>query len=67
MLLDDIKKRVGEAIKAKNDVEREVLRLTLGELQTLEARNGHPATDDEAAQVIRKLIARPRSIARSWC
>jgi uncharacterized protein YqeY len=56
MLLDEIKKRVGEAIKARNDVEREVLRLTLGELQTLEARTGHPATDDEAAQVIRKLI-----------
>ncbi|MBI2894668.1 MAG: GatB/YqeY domain-containing protein [Deltaproteobacteria bacterium] len=56
MLIDEIKKRLGEAIKAKNDVEREVLRVALGEIQTLVARNGRPATDDEAAQIVRKLV-----------
>ncbi len=56
MLLEDIKKRLSGAIKAKNDVEREVLRVALGELQTLEARTTHTATDDEAAQILRKLV-----------
>lgn len=56
MLLDEIKKRLAEAIKAKNEVEREILRVTLGELQTLEARNTKAPTEDEAAQVIRKLV-----------
>lgn len=56
MLIDDIKKRLSEAIKAKNDVEREVLRVALGEIQTLVARNGRPATDDEAIQIVRKLV-----------
>ena len=55
-LLDEIKKRLGEAIKAKNDVEREVLRVALGEIQTLQTRTAKPATDEEAAQIIRKLV-----------
>ena len=56
MLLDEIKKRLGEAMKAKNDVEREVMRVALGEIQTLQTRTAKPATDEEAAQIIRKLV-----------
>ena len=56
MLLDDIKKRLSAAIKTKSEVEREVLRLTLGEIQTLEARTGKAPTDEDAAQIIRKLV-----------
>jgi uncharacterized protein YqeY len=56
MLLDDIKKRLAAAMKAKHDVEREVLRVALGEIQTLEARTGKAPTDDDAAQIVRKLI-----------
>jgi uncharacterized protein len=56
MLVDEIKKRLAVAMKAKNDVEREILRVTLGELQTLETRATRPPTDDEAAQIIRKLV-----------
>lgn len=56
MLLDEIKKRLGVAMKAKNDVEREVLRVALGEIQTLEARTQRPPTDDEAVAILRKLV-----------
>lgn len=56
MLVDDIKKRLGVAMKARNDVEREILRVTLGELQTLETRTSRAPTDDEVAQIIRKLL-----------
>jgi uncharacterized protein len=56
MLLDEIKTRLGAAMKARNDVEREILRVALGEIQTLEARHGRPPTDDEAVQVLRKLV-----------
>jgi len=56
VLVDDIKKQVTVAMKAGDSVARDVLRLALGEIQTAEARKNAPATDDEAAAVVRKLI-----------
>jgi len=55
MLVDEIKKRVMAAIKARSDVEKEVLRVALGEIQTVEAR-GSKLSDDEAAAIVRKLV-----------
>jgi uncharacterized protein YqeY len=55
MLVDTIKARVKEAMKAKNVVEREILRVLLGEIQTVEARNAKAMSDEEALGVVKKL------------
>jgi uncharacterized protein len=56
MLIDEIKKRVMQAMKDKRDVEKEVLKVALGEIQTAGARAGRDLNDDEAAQIVRKLV-----------
>lgn len=56
MIVDDIKKRITEAMKARKQVEREILRLALAEIQQVEVRSGTAATDDEAAKIIKKLL-----------
>lgn len=56
MLVDELKKQVMQAVKAHDDVARDVLRLALGEIQTAEARTNRALDDDEAASVVRKLV-----------
>ena len=56
MLVDDIKKRAAEAVKAGDTVARDVLRLALGEIQTAEARKNTTLGEEEAAGALRKLI-----------
>lgn len=56
MLVDDIKKQITGAMKSGDVVARDVLRLALGEIQTAEARKNAPASEDDAANAIRKLI-----------
>ena len=56
MLVDTIKARAMEAMKSKDALATAILRLALGEIQTLEARSNRAATDDEAAAVVRKLV-----------
>ena len=55
MLVDEIKQRLKAAMKAQNVVEREILRVALGEIQTIEARSG-TMTDAEAAGILKKLV-----------
>lgn len=55
MLVDEIKRRITAAMRAGNTVEKEVLRVALGEIQTVEAR-GTAVTDDGAAAIVRKLV-----------
>lgn len=56
MLIDEIKKRALQAMKAGKSLEKDILRLALGEIQTLEARDNRALSDDEASAVVRKLI-----------
>ena len=56
MLIDDIKKRVVLAMKAKNTQERDILKVVLGDLQIQETRKGDALTDAEAQQIVRKVI-----------
>ncbi|MEO0514027.1 MAG: GatB/YqeY domain-containing protein [Planctomycetota bacterium] len=56
MLIDDIKKRIIVAMKAKNTQERDILKVVLGDLQIQETRKGEALTDAEAQQIIRKVI-----------
>jgi hypothetical protein len=55
MLVDEIKRRVTAAMKAGRTLEKEILRVALGEIQTAEAR-GPATTEESAAAVVRKLI-----------
>lgn len=56
VIVDDIKKQITAAMKSGDGVARDVLRLALGEIQTAEARKNAPASDEDAAAAIRKLI-----------
>lgn len=56
MLVEDLKKRAAEAVKAQDTVARDVLRLALGEIQMAEARKNAPLGDDEATAIVRKLL-----------
>jgi len=55
MLIDQIKARMLAALKARQPLEKEILGVALGELQTVEARKG-TLSDEEAAGIVRKLI-----------
>jgi hypothetical protein len=55
MLVEEMKRRINAALRAGNTVEKEILRVALGEIQTAEAR-GPATTDESAAAVVRKLI-----------
>jgi uncharacterized protein YqeY len=56
MLLDDLKAKITAAVKAKDEVARDVLRLALGEIQTGEARASRALKDDEIAGILKKLV-----------
>jgi len=54
-LSERIKAQMLAALKAGRSLEKEILRVALGEIQTLEARKGE-LTEDEVAAVVRKLV-----------
>lgn len=56
MLIDEIKARMFKAMKAGNVVEKEILRVAMGELTTDAARPGRTGSDEEAQAILRKLI-----------
>lgn len=55
MLVDEIRRRITEAMKGGDAVEREILRVALGEIQTAEARGGS-VTDEASFAILRKLL-----------
>lgn len=66
MLLDAIKARMFKAMKAGNSVEKEILRVAVGEITTEAAREGRTGSDEEAQAILRKLIkSNDESIAAS--
>jgi uncharacterized protein len=56
MLLDEIKARMFRAMKAGDTVEKEILRVAVGEITTDAAREGRKGNDEEASAILRKLI-----------
>jgi len=56
MLLDEIKAQMFRAMKAGNIVEKEILRVAVGEITTEAAREGRKGDDDESRAILRKLI-----------
>ncbi len=55
-LAENIKSNLTTAMKERNEVKKNVLRVVLGEVSTSESRSGKKMTDDEVAKVIRKVI-----------
>lgn len=55
MLTEDIKQRMFVAMKAGRTVEKEILRVALGEITTAEARGGGPFTDADVHAILKKL------------
>ena len=55
MLLDELKARMFRAMKEKRDVEKEILRVAIGEITTDAARPGRKGDDAEAIAIIRRL------------
>jgi len=56
MLLDEIKTRMFKAMKEGRIVEKEILRVAVGEITTQAARAGSTGGDEEAQAIIRKLV-----------
>ncbi|HEX5099611.1 MAG TPA: GatB/YqeY domain-containing protein [Polyangiaceae bacterium] len=56
MLLDEIKAQMFRAMKAGNVIEKEILRVAVGEITTEAARDGRKGDDDEARAILKKLI-----------
>jgi uncharacterized protein YqeY len=52
----NLQAKLQEAIKARNDLAKEVLRVVLGEVSTLQARTGKEAGDAEIHGIMRKLM-----------
>ena len=56
MLKDEMKSRMLEAMKAGRTIERNILRVALGEVQRIESDRGEDAPDDAVGKILRKLI-----------
>jgi hypothetical protein len=56
MILDTLKAQILQAMKAKDEVARDVLRLASSEVQKVEANSGKAPTDEEVVVVLRKLV-----------
>src|SRR5450432_934138 len=56
MLVDQIKARMFQAIKAGAHLEKEILRVAVGEITTEAARPGRKGSDEEAQAILRKLV-----------
>ncbi len=56
MLIDQIKKRIVQAMKEKDEVAKSVLRLAQSEINAAEARANRPLREDEEAAIVRKLV-----------
>jgi uncharacterized protein YqeY len=55
-LVDQIKAQMFRAIKAGNVVEKEILRVAMGEITTDAARPGKKGDDEESLAILKKLV-----------
>jgi uncharacterized protein YqeY len=53
----DLRAKLQEAIKAKDDLARDVLRVIMGEVSTRQARTGKEPRDEEVHGIIRSMVA----------
>ena len=55
-ILDELKARMNEAMRSKDEVAKNIYRLAYSEAQLAEARSGKAVTEDEAIAVLKKLV-----------
>jgi uncharacterized protein len=55
-LLEQIKARMFAAMKSGNTVEKEILKVAMGEITTDAARAGRKGDDEEAQGILKKLV-----------
>jgi uncharacterized protein YqeY len=53
----DLQAKLREAIKARDDLAKDLLRVILGEVSTRRARTGQEPGDEEVQAILRKMIA----------
>lgn len=56
MIKEQLKIKLIEAMKAKNENRKNILRLILGEVSTQETRNKKPLSDEDTRRIIKKFI-----------
>lgn len=54
-LVDIIKAKITDAMKQRDEITKSILRLALGEIQTIESRQGK-ITEEEAEKAVRKIV-----------
>lgn len=56
MLTEEIRNRIKDAMRNKRLVERDILRLALGEIQRIQATKASDLSEEETQRIIRKMI-----------
>jgi uncharacterized protein YqeY len=56
MLVDELQSRIKQAMRDKDTLTRDVLRVALGDIQTAELRGGDAMSDEKAQGFVRKLV-----------
>jgi uncharacterized protein YqeY len=55
-ILDEIRARMNEAMRSKDEVAKNIVRLAYGEMQLASARSGKDVNDEEAIAILKKLV-----------
>jgi uncharacterized protein YqeY len=55
-IVEDLRQRMNEALRAKDEVARNIYRLAYSEMQLASARSGKEANDDDAIAILKKLV-----------
>jgi uncharacterized protein YqeY len=55
-LAEEIKQKMTQAMRDKDEVAKNILRLAFGEMQTAEARAGKAIKEDESIAIVKKLV-----------
>ena len=61
MLKDEIKTQIIQAMRDKDVIRKEILRVVLGEFQTIESRDGQ-ISEERCQKVIRKFIENNKEV-----
>lgn len=55
-IVDDLKARMNESMRGKDEVAKNIYRLAYSELQLASARSGKDVSDEEAIAILKKLV-----------
>jgi uncharacterized protein YqeY len=68
MLVETLRLKITAAVRSRDFATRDVLRVALGEIQTLGSKAGRatPVSDEEAQKIIRKMVTNNREMIGSY-